>query len=237
MASLGYTREYVFNELQKEQAAFAAEIERNVGKNVVTTSYVRSIVTLGTQTDISFKLLENETNAGNANVLTPENRIKRNDAFLCIFMNVMIAKKADANVVSKWKYRQFPNPRVFNGAGEADNFEGFYKGRLEAIRNQKSLFPNIEMAAFYKASANAEGLAASTGNTGVVQQEDLEIYASAIRLNPSIRFSGSDNNEVNIKFPESLALGGLNGTSNIAILEMYGVMAQNSAAYVAEKNK
>lgn len=198
-------------------------------KAVVTQGYLRLEASIqgGALNAINFNVLANQ---GATNVT--EKRLLIPDAFHITKMFLGIFKAgttttASQSDIAKSIVRTFPNPTVFAAAGEADNLMNFYNGKYSIKVNQTTYIDNDEIRRFYRVGQSQQG----QGPAVVMPRDefsapDFGFYDTL----PTIRLSGSDNNQIFCTLPDSISMAGTAST-NYAVCILRGFYVQNGAKF------
>lgn len=217
----------------------AIRAAKNGSKIKPVLSYLRLEASLQqTAQIISWNVLQNQQNAG-LNQTVTEQRLQLNDSFTVLQMGFYVAKIGTSSTWSalsntdfaRMRFNTFPDPKLFTGTNEAANLYNLYNGALNLTIIDKTIIKNYPMIKFYRVPLAQQTYAGYSGGPAQVAGFDSENYGMA-SMTPNITIEGSQNIQFNLNMPTSLDTSGT-GSSNVAILFLYGFLQQNGAKFNA----
>lgn len=213
-----------------------SELKRkNAPGTVITQSFLRSDVILGTSGPVNFAFLQNQSI-----VSAKEVRLQPSDAFCVTSMALKIYKSADTtgltnNGVAITVDYSYPNPAIFTGANEAVNLENLFNGYLSLVVNKSVIYSAFPAYKFRRVNTTQLGVT-SAAIAGPVQykiptEEQAGVNNGLVSLEPTINLMGSWNLQFTLNCPGNLNLAGTSST-NVCSLILDGFLLQNAAEYI-----
>lgn len=196
---------------------------------ISTPSYLRVEKTLGTQSNLSFSVLQNE---GSANVT--EKRLSISDTFTVTGIGIFLGFHAAADDISEMALHTYPNSAVF-GSAKVDELQTYYNGFLSIRINQTVFVDSWDTQRHYAVGTAQEGVAISANTTVNLFQKstwDGGNYGFA-SLTPTITLSGAAKNDIQLTFPASKDMTPASGTG-YAVIIFRGFLNQNAAKFNAK---
>lgn len=195
---------------------------------ISTPSYLRVEKTLGTQSNLSFSVLQNE---GSANVT--EKRLSISDTFTVTGIGIFLGH-LPSGTVDKMSLHSYNNSAVF-GTAKVDELEDFYNGFLSIRINQTVFLDSWDIRRHYAVGTAQEGLAASANATvNLYQKSTWEGGNYGFQaVTPTLTLSGAAKNDVQLTFPASQDLAPTSGTG-YAVIIFRGFLNQNAAKFNAK---
>lgn len=200
---------------------------------ISTPSYLRLEKTLGTQSNLSFSVLQNEGSAS-----TTEKRLSISDTFtvtgIGIFLGHVLAADVTAGDFSKMTLHTYPNSAVF-GTAKVDELQAYYNGFLSIRINQTVFLDSWDTQRHYAVGTAQEGLAASSNATvNLYQKSAWEGGNYGFQaVTPTLTLSGAAKNDVQLTFPTSQDMTPTSGRGS-AVIIFRGFLNQNAAKFNAK---
>lgn len=206
--------------------AMRAEYAKKGQTPVITASYLRSEVILGTTSTVRFPILTQDSSP-NVN----ERRLNVADAFQVTSLGIFIYKIATGANISSGILNTFPNPLVYTGSGEAANLQGIYNGSLNVTIDRKEIIPAIDCLNFYNVGIAQQAVLTAASGTGNAYQasqytNDFGFYT----VTPTFKMSGNLVNEITLNLPESVNLAGTSSTNRVVLITR-GFLIQGGAQF------
>lgn len=206
---------------------------------VISPSYLRSDVILGSDSSYSFTVLKSDQQAG-AVLPRTSKLLDQNDTFemtaLCFLLwtkgNVAPLKPAQQS-----RLYTYPNPSVFAGAGESSALDGVYfGGRLLIEVGTDKVFPSVDLLRFYRVPTSQQGVAASVGSVIPYDGWSSEDYPWMDSI-PGLTISGNGKYTFQVSIPEAASLAPPAGQNRDNYLALYirGLLCSNGAKQMNKK--
>lgn len=213
-AKIEYERAY--------QALLAADIPKAALDGAcLTQSYLRLEVQLNIATNTyPLNVLANVTNNGVA-VRSTEVRLTQQDAFYCSAIQMTVAKPASLTSTAIVPVT-YPSPITFSTSGAAAALYTLYNGYMSINVNNDIIVTRYPLMNFLQVPITQ--LTGAT-NTPIDQFSGADRFA----LQPNPVFIGQNTSIVTLHLPAALAVV---ETTEIVIVELYGVLAQNVTTLV-----
>jgi hypothetical protein len=201
------------------------------GDVVITESYIRSELVLGTQNSLSFNILQN------VGIVRPsEHRLSQADRFVANEVGFFLQRSSTtAGATSQTLLHTYPNPNVFP---EASALNSCYNGFATFKIGPTTYYDSLDVLEFMRIGIAQQGLA-TIGTAALPGTSPVGAYAADQwttanygfkSLTPSMEISGLDKTTFDITLPESSAMGSAAaGFNNVAILFFRGFLIQNGA--------
>lgn len=199
-------------------------VKKQTGGKQVTQGFLRVFALLGTTQIVKFNIIQD-----NAPLLPGEVKLQRSDAFWSTQHGFFIGKTATGQSTRSLQLNTFPNPYVYTNAAELEALRTLYKGQYQIKISNTVYFQQLDVERFLNAQTAQQGLAASTGATGLYAQDQFDPRAGMFEMTPHIQFSGQSTPEVSINLSDSVPMGGTAGTSNFAVLYYRGFYIADGA--------
>lgn len=203
------------------------------GDVVITESYIRSELVLGTQNSLSFNILQN------VGVVRPsEHRLSQADRFVANEVGFFLQRSSTtAGATSQTLLHTYPNPNVFP---ESSALNSCYNGFATFKIGPTTYYDSLDVLEFMRIGVAQQGLATvavgatpapGTAPTGAYAADQWTTSNYGFKsLTPSMEISGLDKTTFDITLPESSAMGSAaSGFNNVAILFFRGFLIQNGA--------
>jgi hypothetical protein len=193
-----------------------------------TQSYLRLEKQLGTQSSVTFDVLNNQ-GAQTVN----EKRLAITDSFVITSLSILFYTHDTtvANSQEKSPLHTFPDSLVFAGAGEADSLQGFYNGFLSIRVNSVVYIDSLDIYRFYRVGVAQQGIETTTTPSNYLRSQwsngDYGFYS----LTPTIELSGATKNELTISLPSNLTVTPAANYKTFVVCYMRGLLRQNNAQF------
>lgn len=197
-------------------------------KNVVITeSYLRSEVVLGTQNTIQFNILQNV-----GTVRPAEHRLSQADRFVANEVGFFLQRSSTTSgSTANSLLHTYPNANVFP---EATALNEIYNGYATFKIGPVTYYDSLDCLEFLRVGVAQQGLSTVASGTVPAGAYGADFWGAANygfkSITPSMEISGLDKTTFDITLPESSAMGSASGSfSNVAILFFRGFLVQNGA--------
>lgn len=193
-----------------------------------TQSYLRLEKQLGTQSSITFDVLNNQ-GAQTVN----EKRLAITDSFVITSLSILFYTydTTVANSQEKTALQTFPDANVFAGAGEADSLQGIYNGFLSVRVNSVVYIDSLDIYRFYRVGVAQQGVETTTTPSSYLRSQwsngDYGFYG----LTPTIELSGATKNEITITLPSNISVAPAANYKTFVVCYMRGLLRQNNAQF------
>jgi hypothetical protein len=193
-----------------------------------TQSYLRLEKQLGTQSSLTFDVLNNQ-GAQTVN----EKRLAITDSFVITSLSIFFYTYATnvANSQEKSTLHTFPDSLVFTGAGEAASLQGFYNGFLSVRVNSVVYIDSLDLYRFYRVGVAQQGVETTTTPSNYLRSQwsngDYGFYS----LTPTIELSGATKNELTISLPSNITVTPAANHATFAVCYLRGLLRQNNAQF------
>jgi len=205
--------------------------------SIITQSYLRSEVQLGTTatSSFSFNILANQGTPAST-----ERRLQITDRFAVTAISVMLLNAAaTASVIaaadrSQAKLYTWNSPAKFTAANSL-TLESIYNGFLRMVIDGTTYIDSLDARRFYRVPVSQQGTIVSTGTATAATFPNIQAdgydgtHYPFAQMTPAIVLNGAGRNEITLSTPEATAVSPSGTSANVLVLYSRGWLIQNAS--------